>query len=87
MIIMCHPEIANLCGEGKNPVSFENKTAIVTGAARGIGRSICLELARHGCKIAFNYSKSALQADQLIAGIANSGRSGVGHQGDFLPLL
>jgi 3-oxoacyl-[acyl-carrier protein] reductase len=46
-------------------VSFQGRTAIITGAAKGIGRSICLELARRGCNIAFNYRSSAAQAQRL----------------------
>ncbi|HNJ58821.1 MAG TPA: SDR family NAD(P)-dependent oxidoreductase, partial [Chitinophagaceae bacterium] len=34
---------------------LENKTSIVTGAARGIGAAIALKLAEHGCNIAFSY--------------------------------
>jgi len=55
-------------------VSFEKRTAIVTGAARGIGRAICLELARRGCSIAFNYSKSAAEADRLVSELKAIGR-------------
>jgi 3-oxoacyl-[acyl-carrier protein] reductase len=44
---------------------FEGKTAIVTGGTRGIGRGIVLELARRGANIAFNYSKSADEAETL----------------------
>jgi len=55
-------------------VAFENRTAIVTGAARGIGRAICLELARQGCNIAFNYSKSVAEADRLISELKGMGR-------------
>lgn len=44
---------------------FEGRSAIVTGGARGIGRAIVLELARRGCSIAFNYSKSADEAERL----------------------
>jgi 3-oxoacyl-[acyl-carrier protein] reductase len=46
-------------------VNFKGHTAIVTGATRGIGRSISLELARHGCNIAFNYRNRCALADQL----------------------
>lgn len=48
---------------------FEGKTAIVTGGTRGIGRAIVLELARRGCNVAFNYSKSADEAEKLKAEI------------------
>lgn len=38
-----------------NPLSLANKIAIVTGASRGIGAGIALELARHGAKVTFNH--------------------------------
>ncbi|MEP7149342.1 MAG: 3-oxoacyl-[acyl-carrier-protein] reductase [Acidobacteriota bacterium] len=44
---------------------FEGKSAIITGATRGIGKAIALELAKRGCNIAFNYSKSADEAESL----------------------
>lgn len=55
-------------------MSFEDRTAIVTGAARGIGRAICLELARQGCNIAFNYAHSSAQAESLSEEVARLGR-------------
>ena len=55
-------------------MNFQDRTVIVTGAARGIGRSICLELARLGCHIAFNYSRSAEQAEELAAELTGMGR-------------
>ena len=55
-------------------MDFADRTAIVTGAARGIGRSIALELARQGCNIAFNYSRSSTQAEQLASEISAMGR-------------
>lgn len=44
---------------------FANRVAIVTGATRGIGRAIALELARRGSDVAFNYAKSAEAAETL----------------------
>jgi len=52
---------------------FEGKSAIVTGATRGIGRAIALELAKRGANIAFNYAKSADEAERLKAEIEGLG--------------
>ncbi len=46
---------------------FEGKCAIVTGGTRGIGKAIVLELAKNGANVAFNYSKSAEDAELLRA--------------------
>lgn len=61
-------------------MTFQDRTAIVTGAARGIGRAICLELARRGANIAFNYSQSAEQARQLVDEISSLGRVVLSYQ-------
>jgi 3-oxoacyl-[acyl-carrier protein] reductase len=55
-------------------MSFQGKTAIVTGATRGIGYAISLELGRCGCNIGFNYRNSRLQAEKLTDELKSMGR-------------
>lgn len=45
---------------------FEGKSAIVTGASRGIGREIALQLGREGAKVAVNYSGSKDKAEEVV---------------------
>lgn len=44
---------------------LENKTAIITGATRGIGRGIAHTFAKHGCNVAFTYRSSVEAAEKL----------------------
>jgi len=52
---------------------LDNKTAIVTGASRGIGRAIALELAHEGARVALNYQSNEARAQQVADQIASFG--------------
>ena len=52
---------------------LENKVAIVTGASRGIGRAIALDLAANGAKVIVNYNASSAAADEVVSAIKTSG--------------
>ena len=45
-------------------MSMEGNVALVTGGSRGIGRAVCLELARRGVSIAVNYGGSSQAAEE-----------------------
>jgi pteridine reductase len=50
------------------------KVALVTGAARRVGRAIALELAAAGCDVAVHYSQSAADAQTVVEQIQRLGR-------------
>jgi len=56
-------------------MEFHGKTAMVTGASRGIGRAISLEMARRGCNVVFNYNMSREKAENLENEITAMGRA------------
>lgn len=53
--------------------SLHGKTALVTGAAKRIGREIALALARAGVNVAVHFRQSAKQAEELRAELASHG--------------
>jgi NAD(P)-dependent dehydrogenase (short-subunit alcohol dehydrogenase family) len=57
-----------------SPMLLPGKTALVTGAAKGVGRGIALELAREGCDVAVNDFKDSAGADATVAEIRALGR-------------
>ena len=61
---------------------MSNKTAIVTGGTRGIGKAIVLELAKSGCNVAFNYSKSDDLANELVKEIEALGVKALAKKAD-----
>ncbi|GAD99563.1 hypothetical protein PVAR5_8278 [Paecilomyces variotii No. 5] len=52
---------------------LQGKVALITGAARGIGRGIALELAKKGASIVINYAHSSQAADVLVRDIKSMG--------------
>lgn len=52
---------------------LNGKTAIVTGASRGIGAEIAKYLAKEGARVAVNYSGSQAKAEEVVKEIENSG--------------
>ncbi|MBP6024558.1 3-oxoacyl-[acyl-carrier-protein] reductase [Ferruginibacter sp.] len=67
---------------------LEGKTAIVTGAARGIGEAIALKLAEHGASIAFTYvsdgsAEKAAALEQKLIALGVKAKAYKSNAGDF----
>ncbi len=63
-------------------MKLANKTALVTGASRGIGRAIAEALAKEGANIAFTYSKDEAGANETKALIEATGRKALAIKAD-----
>ena len=59
-----------------------DQTAIVTGASRGIGRAVALELARHGAAVAVNYLSQRERAEDVVSEIVSAGGRAAPFQAD-----
>ena len=67
-------------------MELSGKTAIVTGASRGIGAAIARRLAQAGVHVAINYAGSRSAAEALVAEIGNAGGSAFAVQADVSSL-
>ena len=61
---------------------LQNKTALVTGASKGIGKSIALRFAQHGANVAFTYLSSVEQGLALEAELQAFGVKAKGYRSD-----
>ena len=61
---------------------FANRTALVTGGGRGIGRAICRMLAENGARVAINYQNNTEAAQETLALVEKCGAEGLLVQAD-----
>ena len=63
-------------------MSLQGKNALVTGGSRGIGRAICLELARRGANVVFSYAGNTAAAEETLKELEALGVQAVAIQAD-----
>ena len=63
-------------------MQLTGKTAIVTGASRGIGRAIAIDLAARGASVVVNYNSSAAAAQEVVDAITAAGGRAIAVRGD-----
>lgn len=61
---------------------LEGKTALITGASKGIGKGIAEVFAKHGCNVAFTYLSSVEQAQAFEKELSESGVKVKGYRSD-----
>lgn len=61
---------------------IKGKSALVTGASRGVGAATALMLARAGCDVAVNYNASVTEAKQVVNSCQEAGVRAIALQGD-----
>src|SRR6266511_2800572 len=61
-------------------MTLSGKTALVTGASRGLGRAIAARLARDGAAVAVNYRERAAEAESLVEEIRSRGGKSIAIQ-------
>jgi 3-oxoacyl-[acyl-carrier protein] reductase len=67
-------------------MKLKDKVALVTGASRGLGKAIALQLAADGARVTVNYMKSADKAEEVVKEIMSRGGNAAAMQADITSL-
>ena len=68
-------------------MTLQNKTALVTGASRGIGAAIALRLAADGARVAVHFNTNVEKADEVVRLIRSAGGDAFAVRGDLADSL
>lgn len=62
---------------------LKGKIAVITGAGKGIGRAIAMQMIEAGAKVVINYRSSVAQVEELLKEIKNAGGEAIAVQADI----
>ncbi|MHA2063770.1 MAG: 3-oxoacyl-ACP reductase family protein [Candidatus Thorarchaeota archaeon] len=63
-------------------MKLQNRTALVTGASRGLGRAIAIALAEEGANVIVNFAQNEVLAEEVVTKIESMGRKAISIQAD-----
>jgi 3-oxoacyl-[acyl-carrier protein] reductase len=67
-------------------MKLKDKVALVTGASRGLGKAIALQLAAEGARVTVNYMKNADKAEEVVKEIISRGGNAAAMRADITSL-
>ena len=68
-------------------MKLKDKVALVTGASRGLGKAIALQLASEGAQVVVNYATSSDKAEEVVSTIQSEGGKALAMQADAVHQL
>src|SRR3954464_8440666 len=63
-------------------MSLSGKSSIITGGGTGVGKATTLRLAKEGCNVLVNYSRSKEEAEETAKEVRGLGVKGIAYQAD-----
>ncbi|MFA4827538.1 MAG: SDR family NAD(P)-dependent oxidoreductase, partial [Candidatus Shapirobacteria bacterium] len=63
-------------------MKFKNKTVLITGSSRGIGRATAIAFAQEGANVVVNYIKNKIAADEVVTKIKSLNMGAIAIQAD-----
>ena len=73
-VVYVRAQKISTAGDSQDELPLKGKNSLVTGASRGIGKAIAIELAKNGANVIVNYNKSEREALEIVKEVKKYGK-------------